>query len=257
MGSFTAIDGVEIVFDDHSPDAPGVPVVLHHGFAADARSNWTSAGIVGHLVDSGRRVVALDARGHGRSGKPHDPRAYDAPAMAADVSSLLDHLRLDRIDLVGYSMGGFVSLEVATREARLRSLVVGGIGAGALPGADGAGPPIDRESIAAAMEVEDASTITDRGAVGFRRLADATGADRAALAAVLRSNPHQPGDLGAISVPTLVLAGDTDPLAAGADRLADAIPGARLQVVPGDHMAAVGAPELVAGLLEFLDGLPA
>lgn len=231
-------------------------MVLHHGFAADARSNFTSAGIVGHLVESGRRVIALDARGHGRSGKPHDPAAYDAPAMSTDVSSLLDHLGLDRVDLVGYSMGGFVAVEVATRETRLRSLVVGGIGAGALPGADGAGPPIDREAIAAAMEADDASTIADRGAIGFRRLADATGADRQALAAVLRSSPHRPGDLGGIGVPSLVLAGDSDPLAAGADRLAAALPNARLQVVPGDHLGAVAAPEIIASLVAFLDELP-
>lgn len=253
MASCTAVDGVEIAYDDHGSDRGGVPVVLHHGFAADARANWDAPGVTARLVDSGRRVVALDARGHGRSGKPHEPSAYDSPAMARDVSTLLDHLGVDQVDLVGYSMGGFVALEVATRESRLRSLVVGGIGAGALPtDAGGSGPPIDREAIARAMEVDDPSTITDRGAVGFRRLADATGADRAALAAVLRSSPHRSGGIDQIAVPTLVVAGDADPLAAGADRLAAAIPGARLLTVPGDHLGAVAAPELVEGLFAFL-----
>jgi pimeloyl-ACP methyl ester carboxylesterase len=258
MSSVRADDGIEIVYDDHSPDAAGVPVLLHHGFAADARANWDAPGITARLVESGRRVLAIDARGHGRSDKPHDPRAYDSPAMARDVSSLLDHLGIDSVDLVGYSMGGFVSVEVATREQRLRSLVVGGIGGGALPRTEGSGregPPIDREAIAAAMEVDDASTITNPGAIGFRRLADATGADRLALAAVLRSAPHDSGDLSTIAVPTLVIAGDVDPLARGADRLAEAIPGARLLTVPGDHLGAVGSAELIDGLLAFLDEL--
>jgi pimeloyl-ACP methyl ester carboxylesterase len=255
MGSVRAEDGIEIVYDDHSPDAPGVPVLLHHGFAADARANWDAPGVTQHLVDSGRRVIAVDARGHGRSGKPHEPGAYDSPAMARDVGTLIDHLGVDLVDLVGYSMGGFVAVEVATRETRLRSLVVGGIGDGALPQGEGSGregPPIDRESIAAAMEVDDASTVTNRGAIGFRRLADATGADRLALAAVLRAAPHDSGDLSTISVPTLVIAGDKDPLARGADRLADAIPGARLFTVPGDHLGAVASPEFIDGLLAFL-----
>lgn len=250
MGSFTASDGVEIVYDDHPGD--GVPVVLHHGFAASAAANWDAPGITARLIGSGRRVVALDARGHGRSGTPHDPAAYDAPAMPRDVSSLLDHLGVDEVDLVGYSMGGFVALDVATRDTRLRSLVVGGIGAGALPTEDGAGPPIDRDAIARVMEADELGEDVDAGAVGFRRLAEATGSDRRALAAVLRATPHRPGDLATVDVPALVLAGDHDPLAWGADRLAAELPRAQLVTVPGNHTSAVASPELVEALLAFL-----
>ncbi|QGG96877.1 alpha/beta fold hydrolase [Actinomarinicola tropica] len=250
MPSFSAPDGVEIVFDDHPGDGPAV--VLHHGFAADARTNWDAPGITGHLVDAGRRVVALDARGHGRSGKPHDPAAYDAPAMARDVSALLDHLDLGEVDLVGYSMGAFVSLEVATRDDRLRSLTLGGIGAGALPRRDGGtGPAIDREAVAVAMEADDPSA-AQGGGRAFRALADATGADRQALAAVLRSSPHRPDDVGSVSVPVLVVAGLDDPLAAGVDELASAFSRSRLVRVPGDHMSAVGTPEMVDALLRFV-----
>src|SRR5690606_5835127 len=103
---------------------------------------------------------------------------------------LVDHLGVDQIDLVGYSMGGFVSLETATRDSRLRSLVLGGIGAGALPGRGRVGPPIDVDAVAAALEAEVAPTDNPAGA-GFRLLADATGADRLALAAVVRATAHR------------------------------------------------------------------
>lgn len=259
MDSFVSFDGLEIAFDDLSldgtasdPDRP--PVLLHHGFAADTHSNWRRPGVLDALVATGRRVVSIDARGHGRSGKPHDPGAYRSPAMARDVSALLDHLELEAVDLVGYSMGGFVSLETATRESRLRSLVLGGIGEGALPRSGRVGPPIDREAVASALEAEVPPTDNPAGA-GFRMLADATGADRLALAAVVRAEPHVMGDLAGVTVPTLVLAGDDDPLTAGVDQLVDALPNARFVSLPGDHLGVVGTAEFRDAIIGFLADL--
>ena len=256
MDTFESFDGVRIAYQQWQADVAGPPALLHHGFAADTAANWVATGIVDALVAAGRRVVAIDARGHGRSDKPHEPASYDSPAMARDVHRLIDHLDLDRVDLIGYSMGGYVSLEVATSEPRLRSLVVGGIGAGALPGNEATGSGIDRGRIADAMEADD-PTGADPQSAAFRMLADVTGADRLALAAVLWSDNHRSGDVTAISCPTLVLAGVDDPLATGADRLAAAIPGAEFTPVPGDHLSAVVAPELVAAIVGFLGRLDA
>ena len=75
------------------------------------------------------RVITLDARGHGRSGKPHDPSAYDGLAMVHDVQRLLDHLSLDSIDMIGYSMGSLVTASLLVNEPRVRSGVLGGVGA--------------------------------------------------------------------------------------------------------------------------------
>ena len=80
------------------------------------------------LVADGRRVVAHDARGHGRSDTPHDPARYGEARMALDVAELADHLGLDAFDLVGYSMGGVTAVIVASQERRVRRLVIGGIG---------------------------------------------------------------------------------------------------------------------------------
>ena len=247
MGSFRSFDGTEIVYDDWGDDLPGVPIVLHHGFAANVVANWTAPGVVDKLLPLGRRIVALDARGHGRSGKPHDEAAYADGAMAKDIRALIDHLGVDRIDLVGYSMGAHVSLGVATEESRLRSVVLGGIG-----GATVTGAAFDRSEMAAGLIVEDPSTITSARAKGFRRFAEATKADRFALAAVMRADGVRPTGLDRIAVPCMVLVGAADELAVNVQDLVDAIPGAKLVTVPGDHLSAVAEPAFSQALVDFL-----
>jgi alpha-beta hydrolase superfamily lysophospholipase len=71
MHRFTSFDGTTIAYDHWEGEAG--PVLLHHGFAADARINWVAPGIVDRLQQAGFEVVALDARGHGRSERSHDP----------------------------------------------------------------------------------------------------------------------------------------------------------------------------------------
>ena len=252
MGSLRSFDGTEIVYDDWGADRLGVPIVLHHGFAASVVANWTAPGVVDKLLPLGRRIVALDARGHGRSGKPHDPAAYADGAMVKDTRALIDHLGVDRIDLVGYSMGAHVSLGVATEETRVRSVVLGGIG-----GATVTGAAFDRSEIADGLIVEDASTITNARAKGFRRFAEATKADRFALAAVMRADGVRPTGLDRIAVPCMVLVGTEDDLAANVHDLLDAIPGAKLVTVPGDHLSAVAEPAFAEALVDFLAGVEA
>jgi pimeloyl-ACP methyl ester carboxylesterase len=255
VSSFRAPDGVEIVYErwgdgDGSPAAP--PVVLHHGFAADSEKNWVDTGVVRALVAAGRAVVTLDARGHGRSGKPHDPALYGEATMARDLSLLVDEIGVDRVDLVGYSMGGIVALLAATRERRIRRLVVGGIGAGVveLGGLDTRALPT--RLVAEALRTGDPATIVDPMAAAFRAFAESTGADRWALAAQAEAVHAAPIPLERITVPTLVLAGDDDPLAVRPDVLADAVAGAELRLVPGDHLMAVVEPTFAPTIVAFL-----
>ena len=156
------------------------------------------------------------------------------------------------LDLVGYSMGAIVSLITATDEPRVRRLAVGGVGAGVveLGGVDTR--VLDNAKLVPALLVDDPASITDPESAGFRAFADMIGADRRALAAQAQVVHAEPIALDRIAVPTLVLAGDTDPLAARPEVLADAIAGARLEVVSGDHTGALGDPRFVASLVEFL-----
>ena len=247
METFTSFDGTTIAYREWGSEYGTVPVVLHHGFAADSLTNWVTPGVADRIVATGRRVVALDARGHGKSGKPREVAAYRDGQMVTDVSRLIDHLRVERIDLVGYSMGGHVALDVATVERRLRSVIIAGIGGAALEPRS-----IDRSDIIDALDAATIDDVPTRSGRAFRRLAERSGADLQALAAVALSGGHRAENLDQIDVPALVLVGADDPLTSGADRLAAAIPGARLQVVPGDHLGAVGRPEFADAIIAFL-----
>lgn len=245
-------DGIEVAV--HRWGVPGErpPVVLQHGFAADSRRNWEQSGVVPALLADGREVVAVDARGHGESDKPHDPDRYGERAMAADLASVADALGLERFDLAGYSMGAIVSLVLAGTDRRVRRLVVGGIGAGVveLGGVDTRA--VGRSALVAALETDDPASIPDPMAAAFRAFADSTGADRLALAAQARAVHSEPLPLGDVTAPTLVVAGVGDVLAARPQVLADAIPGARLVTVPGDHLGAVFSPVFARALVGFL-----
>lgn len=250
MPDFASFDGVRICFAEMG-DVPVDPVVLlHHGFGSDSRTNWVRPGVAAALVDSGWRVVLVDARGHGRSEKPHDPVAYGGGAMARDVEALLDHMGIEEVSIVGYSMGSFVAMRVAVTDPRVRALVLGGAGKAraSIAASD------QSERIAEALEAADRFTITDPTARAYRNFADATGADRLALAAIQRSRSGPPSvDVpGSIKVPTLVVNGDRDTLVGRLDSLSEAIPGAEMELVPGDHLSAVVAPQFREAIVRFL-----
>jgi pimeloyl-ACP methyl ester carboxylesterase len=119
-------NGVKIHYEDQGR---GDPVILVHGFASRAEHNWGITGWYKTLAPQ-YRVIALDCRGHGQSDKPHDVKAYSGTAIEDDVIRLMDHLGLQRALLMGYSMGGRISMGLLVRRPeRFRAVVLGGIGA--------------------------------------------------------------------------------------------------------------------------------
>jgi pimeloyl-ACP methyl ester carboxylesterase len=244
-------NGVSIHYVD---EGSGPAIVLVHGFAANLELNWRAPKIIEALIAAGRRVVAIDCRGHGESGKPHDPDAYGGTQMADDVIAMMDHVGIDVADLMGYSMGGFLSASLLVRQPqRFRSVILSGIGDSIVTGAFSS---VRTGAMAAAMEAKDAASAPDADttARNFRLFADRTGADVGALAAMQRSTrgTFDPAKLADVTLPVMVLIGEGDTLVGSADKLAAAIPGAKLVKVPGDHLTAVGAPALKSAVLEFL-----
>ncbi len=248
MEHFLSFDGTGIAF---VTAGAGPDVLLLHGFAADHVVNWVAPGVFDAFVAAGRRVIALDARGHGESDKPHDPAAYENDAMARDAQALLDHLDIERVDVVGYSMGALVSTRLVPNEPRSRSCVLGGIG-GKIRG--GRGFSTERRALlAAALEADDRSGIADASVRAFRVFAEQTGADRRALAAIQRAaTPAARTRLDEMNVPTLVIVGDGDTLAGSPQDLADRIPGAIARVVTGSHLGAVADPAFTSTVVEFV-----
>jgi pimeloyl-ACP methyl ester carboxylesterase len=239
-----SFDGVNLscTVDGSGPDA-----LLLHGFAADTNINWIRPGIFDALVASGRRVVAFDARGHGASDKPHEPEAYENDAMGRDASAVLDYYGITAADVIGYSMGSLTSMRLVPDEPRARSLILGGVGG------RGGRRATERARIADALESD--GEVPDKQASAFRNFAGRNDAnDLRALAALQRSAyTRKPGGvLTRIAVPTLVVAGVDDAIAGDPQGLADRITGAVAQVVPGDHLSAVGKPELTNAIVEFL-----
>ena len=245
-------DGIEIVYEEWGGPAAAPPVVLHHGFVVNADANWVLTGVVAALLAAGRSVIAPDARGHGRSQKPHDAARYGEHRMARDLAALLDIVAAPAVDLVGYSMGAVVCLLLAADDARVRRLVVGGVGSGVVECGGVDRRAVSNESIVAALTAEDPSTLNEPGAAAYRALADALHADRRALAAQAASRYRAGVALERITAPTLVLAGDADPMAVRPEVLAAAIPGASLRMLAGDHMQAVADPAFAESIVAFL-----
>jgi pimeloyl-ACP methyl ester carboxylesterase len=244
-------DGVAIAFLD---EGEGEPIVLVHGFASTAEVNWVHPGWVATLTKANRRVIALDNRGHGASGKLYDPAAYHTTVMAEDVRALMDHLDLATADVMGYSMGARITAFLAlAHPARLRKAVLGGLGSHLI---DGVGLP---ESIAEALEAPSLADVQDRTGRTFRAFAEQTKSDLAALAACIRGSRQtlSRGEAAAIRAPVLVAVGSKDAVAGSAQELAALLPFGRALDIPGrDHMLAVGDRVFKEGVLAFLAERP-
>jgi pimeloyl-ACP methyl ester carboxylesterase len=239
--------GVEIAFLD---SREGHPTLLIHGFGSNAEVNWVSTGWVRDLQAVGRRVIALDNRGHGKSGKPHDPAAYEARIMAEDARRLLDHLGVARADVIGYSMGARLAANLALAHSeRVRRAVFSGLGDAMVHGIGGA------EAIAAALRAPSLNDVSDPRARAYRIFAEQTNSDREALAACILGSRRRltEAEVGKIAVPVLVAVGTDDDVAGSAEALAALIPDAEAFAIPGrDHMKAVGDKRHKEAAITFL-----
>jgi pimeloyl-ACP methyl ester carboxylesterase len=244
-------DGVTLSYFDERPEIPDAePVLLIHGFASNANTNWVDTGWVAELLKAGYRVVAFDNRGHGQSEKLYRLEDYGAPLMAEDARRMLDHLGITRAHVIGYSMGARISAFLAlAHPERVQSLVFGGLGINMVRGMAGTGP------IAHALEAPSAEDVKSQAARTFRVFAEQTKSDLKALAACIRSAraPITAEAVATLTAPVLVAVGENDVVGGAAPALAALIPGAEAFVIEGrEHMKAVGDRTFKDAALAFL-----
>jgi pimeloyl-ACP methyl ester carboxylesterase len=246
-----AHDDVEIAFLD---EGEGEPIVLVHGFASNKEVNWVYPGWVSTLNRAGRRVIALDNRGHGESSKLYDPAAYHSAIMAEDVRALLDYLGIGCADVMGYSMGARNTAFLALAHPdRVRAAILGGLGIGLI---EGVGDP---ERIAKGLEAPMLTDVSDSTGHMFRAFAEKTHSDLRALAACIRGARQtlSRDEVGRFAMPLMIAVGSMDEVAGSPEALAALIPGAQPLVIPGrDHMLAVGDRVFKAGVVSFLSHRP-
>lgn len=238
---------VEIAYLD---EGRGEPIVLVHGFASNKEVNWVQPGWVATLTRAGRRVIALDDRGHGQSTKLYNDADYHTDLMAGDVAALIEHLTLGRADVMGYSLGARICAVLAVRHPEsVRSAILGGAGIRLVHTAG------LRDEIADSLEAPSIDAVTDPMGRTFRLFAEQTRSDLKALAACLRGSRQALArdELAAIRVPVLVAVGTKDDIAGSGPQLAKLIPHGLALDIPGrDHMLAVGDRVYKNGVVEFL-----
>src|SRR6059058_6115784 len=252
MGPGLHNGAVEMAYRD---EGEGDPIVLVHGFASSKNVNWVYPTWVSDLRKDGRRVIALDNRGHGDSEKLYDSADYEIAIMAGDVIALLDHLQIERADIMGYSLGSRMTAILAREQPqRLRSAILGGIGIGLI---EGGGPG---ENVAEALEADSLDDVTDPVGRTFRAFADQTRSDRLPPAPPPRGARRlmTREEAAAISLPVLIAVGTKDEIAGSAEALGKIIPGSEVLNIPNrDHMRAVGDKIYKEGVLDFLSRLGA
>lgn len=251
MESF-ASGSVEIAYIDQPAEGSesGPPVLLIHGFASNHAVNWVNTLWVQTLTRAGRRTIALDNRGHGRSGKLYEPAEYNTALMARDAVGLLDHLHVPSAVVMGYSMGARIASFVARDfPERVEALIIGGLGDRLL---SPAGLP---QGIADALEAPSLADVSDPMGRMFRAFAEQTGSDLKALSACIRGSRQHLTEAQAASIgcPVLVAVGSRDPISGDGLALAKHFRHGEFFEIPNrDHNQAVGDRLHRQAVVDFL-----
>jgi pimeloyl-ACP methyl ester carboxylesterase len=296
---FVSFDGTRIAFSD---EGDGPAVVLLHGFGLGGLDNFGhfdrmlpmlermralvsrrlgavpplvappaegQPGLAARLREAGARVIIPDMRGFGASDKPWDTRAYADSAMARDVIALIRHLRLDAVDVLGFSMGSVVAARLLALGApRIRSAVLAGVAQYILEGEvfdlpknfpvpDDLPRPFTMRAHAEAFArtLESAANDTEEPKSLSAILMRSVDGDPKVLAAALRGTMAEQipvAPLGNVKVPVLVLNGKADLGNQAVGRLLEVIPNARWASCDGDHHTSPWYPSFQQAVVDFL-----
>lgn len=222
-------------------------MILLHGLFSDAQMNWIKFGHAERIATAGFRVIMPDLRAHGLSGKPHDAESYQKGILARDARELIAHLGLTDYDLGGFSLGARTTVQVVGEGARPRRAIVAGMGL------EGLSDWNRRQAFFhEAIAQFDLAKRGDKWwmAIQFMKTMKV---DRIAAGHLLRTFEDANADwLAAFTMPTLVLCGDQDRDNGSAPALAESLPNAMLELIPGTHMSSVAEPAFGEAIARFL-----
>jgi pimeloyl-ACP methyl ester carboxylesterase len=243
-------DGTEIHYE---VEGEGPELIMIHGFAASLQDNWRAAGWV-EALEKENKLILMDCRGHGKSGKPHDKAEY-GKKMRDDVVGLMEHLSLTKANFFGYSMGAGLSLALLLdRPDLFRSLIMGG----SVPRVEDSPTPVTSGNVIPdALLAETLDEVKDPVGRQFRVFAESTGADLAALAAVSLGMIREPVTkevLKGITVPVMSVVGSNDVLIGNKAAVSELIPGGtHFQIEGKDHLSVVPDPKFKMVVRAFLN----
>jgi len=241
---WTASDGIQLACRELGD---GQPVVLLHGLFSDSNMNWIKFGHAARIAAEGCRVIMPDLRGHGLSGKPHEPEHYPVGILARDLRELIAHLALTDFDLGGFSLGARTTVEGIGEGLRPRRAILGGAGLEGLRHWERR-----KNFFLEAIELFDRVPRSDPHWLSIQFMKSQK-IDRVSAALLLQSFADAFMDwLKAFTMPTLVVCGSEDDDNGSAEELAAMLPNATFQEIPGTHMSSVTKPELGEAIAQYL-----
>ena len=238
-GYFSSFDKTKIYYEVRGE---GEPVLLVHGFIVNSNS-WKGAALYNDLLHEGYKVVILDMRGNGKSDKPHDSAAYENDAEAKDIMQLMDILKINKYNVVGYSRGSIITARLLVLDKRVKNAVLGGMGA------DFTNPEWPRRKMFYRALIGDPVPEL-KGVVDYVQQQHL---DRLALAYLQKSQPStSKEELSKVQQPVLVISGDKDADNGSAGELAKLLANSSVATTPGDHNHAASTPEFSKEVINFL-----
>ena len=241
---WTASDGVRLAYHELGE---GRPVVLLHGLFSDAVMNWIKFGHAERIASEGFQVIMPDLRAHGQSDKPHGEQFYPKGILARDLRELIGKLSLGEFDLGGFSLGARTTVEAVGEGLQPRRAVLGGAGLEGLRNWERR-----KTFFIEAIEMFDTAQRGDPHWLSIQFMKSQK-VDRVAAGQLLNSFEDAfMSWLEAFTMPTLVVCGDQDDDNGSAEELANILPHAIFEEVPGTHMSSVTKPELGEAIAAFL-----
>jgi pimeloyl-ACP methyl ester carboxylesterase len=238
--SFKSFDDTKIYYE---VIGTGYPVLLVHGFITNSES-WKRSALYNDLSAAGYKVIIADLRGNGRSGKPHNPEAYENDAEAMDLMVLADKLGLTKYSVVGYSRGSIIASRLMILDKRVSSVVLGGMGS------DFTNPEWPRRIMF--FKALSGEAVPELDGLVQRVKGDPT-LDQLALAYMQKAQPSTSrAEFTKIRKPVLVICGDKDEDNGSSKELAGMIPKSTYKRVPGVHNDTARSKDFSMEVIGFL-----